>query len=80
MIQFRPILLALGLMVCLVAVAMLIPMAVDFADGHSSGRVFAVSALVTLFVVPVVYTLMARARHVAEPEPQPEHAMQPGED
>lgn len=37
-------------MVCLVAVAMLIPMAVDFADGHSSGRVFAVSALVTLFV------------------------------
>lgn len=50
MIQFRPILLALGLMVCLVAVAMLIPMAVDFADGHSSGRVFAVSALVTLFV------------------------------
>ena len=38
--------------------------------------------LLTLFVVPVVYTLMARARHViaAEAEPQPEHAMQPGED
>ncbi len=50
MIQFRPILLALGLMVCLVAVAMLMPMAVDYADGHSSGLVFAVSALVTLFI------------------------------
>ena len=33
MIQFRPILLALGLMVCFVAVAMLVPMAVDYADG-----------------------------------------------
>ena len=50
MIQFRPILLALGLMVCFVAVAMLIPMAVDYADGHSSAYVFAISALVTLFV------------------------------
>ncbi len=50
MIQFRPILLALGLMVCLVAVAMLVPMAVDYADSHSSGLVFAVSALVTFFV------------------------------
>ncbi len=37
-------------MVCFVAVAMLIPMAVDYADGHSSAHVFAVSALVTLFV------------------------------
>jgi trk system potassium uptake protein TrkH len=50
LIQFRPILLALGLMVCLVAVAMLMPMAVDYADGHSSGLVFAISALVTLFI------------------------------
>jgi trk system potassium uptake protein TrkH len=50
LIQFRPILLALGLMVCLVAVAMLAPMALDFADSHSSWRTFAVSALVTLFV------------------------------
>ena len=50
MIQFRPILLALGLMVCLVAVAMLVPMAVDYADSHSSGLVFAVSALVTFFI------------------------------
>lgn len=37
-------------MVCLVAVAMLVPMSVDFADGHSSWLVFAVSALVTLFI------------------------------
>lgn len=37
-------------MVCLVAVAMLVPMAVDYADSHSSGLVFAVSALVTFFV------------------------------
>ncbi len=50
MIQFRPILLALGLMVCLVAAAMLVPMAVDYADSHSSWHVFAVSALVTFFI------------------------------
>ena len=50
MIQFRPILLALGLMVCLTAVAMLVPMAVDYADSHSSWLIFAVSALVTLFI------------------------------
>lgn len=37
-------------MVCFVAVAMLVPMAVDYADGHSSAYVFAVSAIVTLFV------------------------------
>lgn len=37
-------------MVCLVAVAMLLPMAVDYADGHSSGLVFAISALVSLFI------------------------------
>jgi len=50
LIQFRPILLALGLMVCLVAAAMLVPMAVDYADSHSSWHVFAVSALVTFFI------------------------------
>src|SRR5690606_18540610 len=50
LIQFRPILLALGLMVCLMAVAMLVPMSVDFADSHSSWLVFAISALVTLFI------------------------------
>ena len=50
MIQFRPILLALGLMACLMGVAMLVPMAVDYADSHSSWRTFAVSAMVTLFV------------------------------
>ncbi len=37
-------------MVCLMAVAMLVPMSVDFADSHSSGLVFAISALVTLFI------------------------------
>lgn len=50
MIQFRPILLALGLMVCLMAVAMLVPMAVDFADSHSSWQVFGVSSLSTFFI------------------------------
>ena len=61
MIQFRPILLALGLMVCFVAVAMLIPMAVDYADGHSSAHVFALSALITLFV-GVLMVLFAHDR------------------
>ena len=37
-------------MVCLVAAAMLVPMAVDYADSHSSWHVFAVSALVTFFI------------------------------
>jgi trk system potassium uptake protein TrkH len=50
LIQFRPILLALGLMVCLVAAAMLVPMAVDYADSHSSWLVFAASALITFFI------------------------------
>lgn len=64
MIQFRPILLALGLMACFVAVAMLVPMAVDYADGHSSANVFAVSAIVTLFVGVLMVLFAYDHRHV----------------
>ncbi|MFN3744720.1 MAG: TrkH family potassium uptake protein [Hyphomicrobiaceae bacterium] len=64
MIQFRPILLALGLVVCLLAVAMLLPMAVDYADGHSSGLVFAGSALVTLFIGVLMMLFAYDARPV----------------
>lgn len=50
MIQIRPILLALGLIICLMAMAMLVPMAVDYADSHSSWHVFGISAALTLFI------------------------------
>lgn len=50
LIQIRPILFALGLIVCLIAVAMVLPAAIDYADGHSNGHAFAISALFTLFV------------------------------
>ncbi len=50
MIQIRPILLALGLMVCLIAVAMILPAAIDYADGHSNWHAFAISSALTLFL------------------------------
>jgi trk system potassium uptake protein TrkH len=50
LIQIRPILLALGLMVCLVAVAMILPAAIDYADGHSNWHAFAISAMFSLFI------------------------------
>lgn len=50
MIQIRPILFALGIMVCVMALAMILPAALDYADDAPSWRGFAVSALVSLFV------------------------------
>jgi trk system potassium uptake protein len=50
LIQIRPILFALGLMVCLMALAMALPAALDFADDSPTWRAFAVSSLFSLFV------------------------------
>ena len=49
LIQIRPILFALGLMVCLMALAMALPAALDFADGSPTWRAFAVS--IAIFAV-----------------------------
>lgn len=50
MIQIRPILFALGILVCVMALAMTLPAALDYADESPSWRAFALSALVSLFV------------------------------
>ncbi|MDX2308857.1 MAG: TrkH family potassium uptake protein [Hyphomicrobium sp.] len=49
MVQLRPILLPLGLMLCAVAAAMLLPALVDLADRHQGWQVFVASALATFF-------------------------------
>lgn len=64
MIQIRPILLALGLMVCLVAVAMILPAAIDYADGHSNWHAFAISAMFSLFIGVLLILFAYDNRHV----------------
>lgn len=49
-IQIRPIISALGLMLCAIAAAMVLPALVDLADGRSDWRVFLASSVATLFV------------------------------
>ncbi|MGB0681751.1 MAG: TrkH family potassium uptake protein [Magnetovibrionaceae bacterium] len=48
--EYRPILLAIGLLLTTLAVGMAIPAAVDALSGHSDWQVFAASGAVTLFV------------------------------
>ena len=50
MIKVRPIIFALGLMLCVVAVAMLLPAVVDYVDGIDRWKAFLFSSLFTLFV------------------------------
>ncbi|MDX2287956.1 MAG: TrkH family potassium uptake protein [Hyphomicrobiaceae bacterium] len=50
MIQLRPILFALGLILCVIAFAMLLPAIVDLADGHDDWKVFLASAVATFFI------------------------------
>ncbi len=50
MIDFRPILFVIGLLMTTLAVAMGLPVVVDAAVGQSDWQVFAASAAVTLFV------------------------------
>lgn len=49
MIDFRPVLQVSGLLLCILAVAMLIPASVDFAAGNAEWLMFLVAAGVTLF-------------------------------
>lgn len=50
MIQLRPIFFSLGLMLCTIAAAMVLPAVVDLADGHDDWRVFFTSAVGTFFI------------------------------
>jgi trk system potassium uptake protein TrkH len=49
-IQLRPILFTLGLIICSIAAAMVLPALVDAADGHEDWRVFFTSAVATFFI------------------------------
>jgi trk system potassium uptake protein len=50
MMDFRPVLLVVGILLATLAVMMMIPAAVDLVAGHADWQVFAVSSGVTLFV------------------------------
>lgn len=50
MIQLRPIVFIVGLMLCMVAAAMMLPAVVDLADGHEDWKVFFGAAVITFFV------------------------------
>ena len=50
MIELRPVIFVIGILLTVLAVAMVIPAVVDIAVGHPDWQVFSVSAFVTLFV------------------------------
>ena len=50
MIDFRPIIFILGVLLCIMAVAMMIPAVVDAAVGSADWQVFTTAAAVTLFI------------------------------
>ena len=50
MIDFRPILLVIGILLTTLAVAMLLPAVADGAHGHADWKVFLISAIVSLFI------------------------------
>ncbi|MEM1371718.1 MAG: potassium transporter TrkG, partial [Pseudomonadota bacterium] len=50
MIQLRPIFFSMGLMLCTIAAAMVLPAVVDLADDSSGWRVFLSSAVFTFFI------------------------------
>lgn len=50
MIKFRPILFAVGLMLCAIAASMLLPAGVDVADGNDGWQVFFASSIATFFI------------------------------
>ena len=60
MIDFRPIVFVLGVLLSIIAVAMMLPAVVDAASGHPDWQVFAAAALLTLFV-GVAMMLTARS-------------------
>lgn len=50
MIKVRPILFVLGLLLCILAAAMVLPAIIDVADNNSGWQVFVASALLTFFI------------------------------
>lgn len=50
MIKIRPILFAVGLMLCAIAASMLLPAGVDVADGNVGWQVFFASSIATFFI------------------------------
>lgn len=50
MVQIRPVVLTLGLVLCALAAAMVLPAIVDIADGHPGWRVFVASSILTFFI------------------------------
>jgi trk system potassium uptake protein TrkH len=50
MIELRPVIFVIGILMSVLAVAMIIPAIVDIAVGHPDWQVFSVAAFVTLFV------------------------------
>lgn len=50
MIKIRPILLAIGLMLCTIAAAMVLPAVIDVADANEGWRVFFASSVFTFFI------------------------------
>jgi trk system potassium uptake protein TrkH len=61
--ELRPIVFVLGILLTILAVAMMIPAIVDIAVGHPDWQVFLVAALVTLFVgVSMMLTTRAGLR------------------
>ncbi len=50
MLQLRPVLFALGLMLCSVAAIMVLPAALELADGRDGWKVFLSAAVLTFFV------------------------------
>jgi len=63
MIELRPIIFVLGILLSILAVAMVIPAIVDIAVGHPDWQVFLVAACVTLFVgVSMVLTTRTSLR------------------
>ena len=60
MIDLRPVVFIIGILLTILAVAMIIPAIVDIAVGHSDWQVFAASAALTFFV-GVLMALTTRA-------------------
>jgi trk system potassium uptake protein TrkH len=50
MIDFRPALFVIGILLTTIAVAMLAPFAVDLVNGHPDWQIFAGAGTLTLFV------------------------------
>ena len=63
MIELRPVVFVIGILLSILAVAMTIPAILDIAVGHPDWQVFSVAAFVTLFVgVSMVLTTRASLR------------------